>query len=85
MISITADTHVHSHHSGDSDADMEQEILTAIGKGLKELTFTEHLDYDYPGYPDLPAETFHLDADAYAAEFFRLKETYRDRITLRFG
>ncbi len=85
MPGILIDSHVHSHHSGDSDASMEGEILQAIDLGLSGLTFTEHLDYDYPGYPDLPPETFHLDADAYETEFRTLQAKYADRITLRFG
>lgn len=44
---VTADFHLHSSFSGDSDTPMEQMILEGIELGLTEMCFTEHNDFDY--------------------------------------
>ena len=80
-----ADYHIHTHHSGDSNAPMEDMIKKAIELGLKGMCFTDHLDLDYPDYPDLPPSPFTLDIPAYRSEFMHFKELYRDRIDLKFG
>ncbi len=79
------DSHIHTSFSGDSDAPMEETILTAIAKGLTDICFTEHLDLDYPGGEDCPPDTFLLDIDAYHHQFVLLQEKYADQIHLRFG
>lgn len=84
-MSITADCHLHSSYSGDSDTPMEEMILQGIRQGLSTLCFTEHNDFDYPVYPDLPENFFLLDTDSYRLGLGRLKEKYRDRIRLLFG
>lgn len=93
-----ADYHLHSDHSGDSDTPMGSMIRAAIGLGLTELCFTEHLDLDYPGSPgyedplgtglilqDLGPDYFLLDINAYREEFLAMKERFGDLIDLRFG
>ena len=47
------DTHMHSRFSGDSEADPAAMITAAKAAGLLGICFTEHLDYDYPGDPEL--------------------------------
>lgn len=84
-MSILSDCHLHSHHSGDSEASMEDMILRGIELGLHTMCFTEHNDFGYPGYPDLPADTFLLNADSYLYELLGLKEKYADRIRILFG
>ena len=84
-MSIIADYHMHSHHSGDSESPMVEMIESAIAKELSEICFTEHLDLDYPDLPDLPPEPFTLDVPSYKRELFSLKEKYKDKITIRFG
>jgi predicted metal-dependent phosphoesterase TrpH len=39
------DLHVHSHNSGDNDADPEESIIRAIALGLHGIAFTEHYYY----------------------------------------
>ena len=51
-MSISADFHLHTDFSSDSDTPMEDMILSGISKGLKTMCFTEHMDYDYPIPPD---------------------------------
>lgn len=82
---ITADCHLHSHHSGDSDTPMEAMILRGIRLGLDTLCFTEHQDIDFPDSPDGPGETFLLNGDSYLYELVRLRETYGGDIRLLFG
>lgn len=84
---ILADYHVHSHHSGDSSAPMEDQVRAAISKGLGCLCFTEHFDMDWPyeNTPDLPEGFFDLDLQAYREEFLTLKEKYEGRIRLCMG
>ena len=81
---ITADCHVHSHHSGDSEAPMRALVEEALQKGLDTLTFTEHLDVDFPTTHE-PAGTFDLDVPAYLAELRSLQTEYDGRISLLFG
>ncbi|MCM1100849.1 MAG: histidinol-phosphatase HisJ family protein [Clostridium sp.] len=84
-MSVLADCHLHSHHSGDSDAPMEEMVLKGIESGLKAMCFTEHNDFDYPPAPGEPADLFELNADSYLYELLGLKEKYADRIKLLFG
>ncbi|MCR4896877.1 MAG: histidinol-phosphatase HisJ family protein [Lachnospiraceae bacterium] len=82
---ILCDSHIHSHHSGDSEASMESMIEAAIAAGLDTLVFTEHNDFQAPPAPDLPKDAFLLNADSYLYELLQMKERYSDRIRLLFG
>ncbi|MCR5675451.1 MAG: histidinol-phosphatase HisJ family protein [Lachnospiraceae bacterium] len=86
-MSITADQHVHSHHSADSEERMERIAEQAIAAGLRDLCFTEHNDFDYPdvGDEEIKKTTFYLDTDAYHEEYLSVRERYADRIRLHFG
>ncbi len=84
-MSIKADTHMHSHHSGDSESSMESMIESAIAAGLDTICFTEHNDFDFPVYPDLPAGTFELNADSYLYELLSMRDRYEDKIKILFG
>lgn len=86
-MAITADQHVHSHHSGDSEARMEDVAEQAIARGLTHLCFTEHMDIDYPdvGDPEIDGDTFLLDADTYYLEYCEVRDRYADRIRLCYG
>ena len=70
------DTHMHCAFSGDSDADPELMIQSAIEKQLDGICFTDHLDYDYPEEPEL----FLLDFPAYQERIFSLKEKYKKNL-----
>ncbi|MCM1058634.1 MAG: histidinol-phosphatase HisJ family protein [Firmicutes bacterium] len=84
-MSITADCHLHSSFSGDSDAPMEEMVLKGISLGLDTMCFTEHQDIDYPDSPEGPGSIFLLNTDSYLYDLARLKEKYRDKIRLLFG
>lgn len=75
-----ADYHVHTSFSGDCNASMEQMIEKAIQLGLKEIAFTDHVDFDYPD-PSFEA----IDYDVYIKVFDRLKKQYQKQINLVLG
>lgn len=83
---ITADCHLHTQFSTDSEAPMKSMIEAAIEKGLRTVCFTEHLDYDYP--PEDGKEgppIFLVDMPAYQKTLFELRELYRGKIEVLFG
>ncbi|MCR5738273.1 MAG: histidinol-phosphatase HisJ family protein [Lachnospiraceae bacterium] len=87
---ILADCHMHSHHSGDSDASMESMIEAAIGAGLDTIAFTEHQDFCYATSPEgakdkVTPTSFMLNADSYLYELLNMREKYRDKIRIEFG
>jgi len=75
------DYHAHSHFSSDCDASMEDMVKGAIDNNLKELCFTDHVDYDYQD----PSIHFDIDFEAFDETFFALKEKYAHSINLKKG
>ncbi len=73
-----ADYHIHTSFSIDSDAPMEDMLLSAIDKGMSEIAFTDHVDFDKKYYPE-------PDYESYIPVFTALKEKYRDSINVVFG
>lgn len=75
------DYHIHSSFSGDCEVPMEKMVLGAIKKGLSEICFTEHIDYDYPD------ETIVFDFDKvdYANTIKALQMKYEGKITIKKG
>ena len=79
---ILYDCHMHTSFSGDSQAPMEQMVLSARAKGLSGICFTDHLDWDYRETPGL----FDLDLDSYAAAVQRMQDKYNaDDFHIYFG
>lgn len=76
---MTADSHVHTSFSSDSDTPMEAQVLAAIEKGMKDICFTDHYDMDYPG------GEFNLDTEAYFSMIETMRKHYGDRIRIRAG
>lgn len=76
---ITADLHTHTDFSTDSEQPMEGAIEALIGKGIKTVCFTEHMDMDYPG------GEFILDTAAYRERLMQLREKFSGRIEMLFG
>lgn len=72
-----ADYHTHSSFSLDSDAPMENMIISAISKGLNEIAFTDHVDFD-DRYP-------FTDYKEYIPVIMDYMEKYKDRIHIVFG
>lgn len=79
---MTADFHLHSSFSWDSDTAPRTVIETALKKGLSIICFTDHMDTDYP-CPD--GGPFDFDTNAYFTALCSLQAEYRDRIEVRIG
>jgi histidinol-phosphatase (PHP family) len=77
------DLHMHCRFSGDSEADPEAMIASAMEKGLDGLCFTDHEDIDYPKTPD--DIDFLIDFDAYYKEMTALKQKYEGRFNVLMG
>lgn len=69
------DYHMHSNFSGDSQTPMEDMVKKSIDIGLKEICFTDHVDYDI--ISDVEFET---DYDAYFKNINMLKDKYKNKI-----
>lgn len=87
------DYHVHTAFSDDSDYPMEDVVRDAIGLGIEELAFTDHVDYGVKDEWDSPAIRLNHDGEpavnvaypAYFARIAELREAYADRIRLKAG
>lgn len=75
------DTHMHTHFSGDSDADPRDMIRSAKEKGLGGLCFTDHLDIDYPQTPD----EFLIDFPAYFSELKDIQQDFSSSFPVYIG
>lgn len=74
------DYHVHSSFSADCSIPMEEMIASAIQKGLTEICFTEHIDYEYPD-----TLVFDFDKQAYANKVHELQQKYEGQIRIKKG
>jgi len=75
------DFHTHTNFSSDSNATMESMLQAGIKKGLKEICFTDHVEFDpAPSYKE---EFF--DPIVYRAEIERMRKIYEGQIDLRMG
>ncbi len=86
------DYHVHSSFSDDSVYEMEDVIKDAIGLGVDELCFTEHVDYgikvDHGEMPIVKRDgstMLNVDHDSYFKTLENFKEKYKDKISLKKG
>ena len=73
------DYHMHSYFSADCSISMEDMIVGAIEKGLKEICFTEHIDYEYPD----ETIVFDLDKHEYSETINRLQQKYEGQIRIK--
>lgn len=72
---------MHSDFSADCDTSMEKTIEKAIDIGLKEICFTEHIDYEYPDKDWV----FEFDLDAYDAKIKAMQKEYEGKIVIKKG
>ena len=75
------DLHNHSEFSIDSRTPMEENILVAINNGLKYISITDHMEI--VEVTDVYSDT--LDVEGYFNKYKKLKETYKDDITVLSG
>ena len=84
-MAIISDCHLHTSFSGDSEAPMDNMIQKAISLGLKEITFTEHMDFDFIYEDGEPEGFFEVDTDSYMKTLLEYRDKYSDRIKINFG
>lgn len=90
---MLCDYHVHTAFSDDSEYPMEQVVADAVGLGLEELCFTDHVDYGIKVDWDSGGEIVwrdgqplaNVDYPKYLAAIAALREKYGDKITLKTG
>ena len=82
---ITADYHLHSSFSADSDTPMEEMVKGGIQAGLTHMCFTEHNDFGFPESPDTPKDIFLLNTDSYLYELLKCKNNYNGQLEIAFG
>jgi len=75
------DYHTHTSHSFDGANSMEEMIEAAIGEGVSEIAFTDHVDVAIVCPLYQPPQDF----AAYKAEFDGLREKYAGKIELVYG
>lgn len=75
------DYHMHSDFSADSETPMEEMIEASIAKGLTEICFTEHIDFEYPD----PTISFDLDIPVYTDKINAMRDKYKDVISIKKG
>ncbi|HZJ98654.1 MAG TPA: histidinol-phosphatase HisJ family protein [Tissierellaceae bacterium] len=74
------DFHMHSEHSFDSQAKMEDMVLSAIKRNKKVICFTDHIDLYFDSHRDLD---FHK--SSYFANIDEMKDRYAHKIDIRAG
>lgn len=77
------DFHIHTHFSSDCQVNPEEYVERAISLGMKEICFTDHVDFDYP--QENGQEMFKVDVDRYFSELSALKEKYADNLKIKIG
>ena len=98
---MLADYHIHCKYSDDSEEDLEKIIETAINKGIREICFTDHVDYGIKLDKDVFEKIdenakkdwikkigridLNVDYPNYFKEIEELREKYKDKITIRQG
>lgn len=75
------DYHMHSAFSADCEIPMEEMVKTSIAKGLSEICFTDHVDYEYPD----DTITFDFDKHAYAEKIRQLNQQFHGQLTIKKG
>ncbi|MEJ8554798.1 histidinol-phosphatase HisJ family protein [Tepidibacter sp. Z1-5] len=68
------DSHIHTDYSPDCKAKMEDIVIKAVELGLKQIIFTDHVDYDSPD------ELFmkEIDYSEYMKEIKYLRDKYKE-------
>ena len=80
---MLSDFHIHTNFSSDCIVNPEEYIERAINLGMKEICFTDHVDFDYPDENDKPM--FKVDTDSYFKTLNDLKEKYAENIKIKIG
>lgn len=82
------DYHVHSEFSDDSEYPVEDVVKDAIKLGLKEICFTDHVDYGVKKDHDDITSTlarFNVDYPTYYEKIKYLQDKYKEDISIKLG
>ena len=90
---MLADYHVHTDFSDDSSYEMKDAVADAVGLGLTEICFTDHVDYgvkqDWPLSPDVPYRDgkplANVDYTLYVKTIRELQAAYGGQISIKMG
>lgn len=82
---IFPDYHLHSFFSSDSQAFVDDIIISAKNKGMSSMCITDHYDMDFPVLPSEPDMTFDLDTDKYLVYMNEVKDRYSKDFDFRIG
>lgn len=74
------DYHMHSNFSPDSNTSMEEMIEASINLGIREICFTDHVDYDIN-----QTDKFVVDYDDYLSKLQLMKDKYSNKISIKKG
>lgn len=83
-----ADYHVHTYYSDDSTWPMEDVVKDAIGMGMEEICFTDHVDYGIKVDWDWGQEIKYRNGDPFANvdypryvdEIAQMKNIYQEHV-----
>ena len=76
---MLADFHIHTCFSGDSEADVDKIIESAIEKGMRYMAITDHNDFEFEN------GTFELDVERYFKCISDKKAEYKRQIQISVG
>ena len=80
-----ADFHLHTHYSGDSNADPDAVVQAAINSGIKIMCVTDHRDLDLPEYLFNNISFSSINYDEYFSFWHDMREKYKDKIDIKIG
>ncbi|MDR1391593.1 MAG: histidinol-phosphatase HisJ family protein [Clostridiales bacterium] len=80
---ISADLHVHTNFSSDSNTSVEMQIEKAASIGLQTICITDHQDFDYPSRIQGPE--YQLDVNKYFKKMNDMKNIYKEKIEVLTG
>lgn len=76
---MLSDFHIHTRFSGDSEANVDKVIESAIASGMTHIAFTDHNDFEYEN------GTFELDTENYFRYMTEKKKQYKRQINISVG
>lgn len=83
LINPLSDGHIHTAYCHHAVGEMEEYVVSAIEKGLKEIFFLEHMEEGIEA--ERKTWLTEEDFDKYFADGLRLREKYCDKITIGLG
>lgn len=80
-----ADYHIHTNHSIDSVAEMEDYCVRAIELGIHEVCFTDHVDYGVFGEKEGIPQAQTISYTDFFKQVHDLQDKYSDQLSIKLG